>query len=112
MLIPCSLTPPRPGTGMASISRSFRELARLRAGRVDGGHFEGGILGQHTFSWTFTPTHLGELAVVLPVHEQRRLVDLLAIARHDYRVWGCCTGAGQYVGVFANPLPVHEASVI
>ena len=52
------------------------------------GHFEGGILGQHTFCWTFTPTHVGELAVVLPVHEQGRLVDLLAIARHDYRVWG------------------------
>ena len=35
-------------------------------------------------------------------------MDLVAIARHDYRVWGCCTGTGQYVGKFVNPLPVHD----
>ena len=83
-------------------SSGFAQAAMMR------GHFEGGILGQHTYHWTFTPTYKGEPAIVLPVHEQGRLVDLLAIARHDYRVWGCCTGAGQYVGKFANPLPVHD----
>jgi hypothetical protein len=50
------------------------------------GHFEGGILGNHTFCWTFTPTHKGEPAIVLPVYEHGRLVDLLAIARHEYRI--------------------------
>src|SRR5712664_301732 len=72
------------------------------------GHFEAGSLGAHTYQWTFTPTYLGQPAIVLPVHEQGRLVDLVAIARHDYRVWGCCTGTGQYVGKFVNPLPVHD----
>ena len=72
------------------------------------GHFEADSLGAHTYQWTFTPTYLGQPAIVLPVHEQGRLVDLVAIARHDYRVWGCCTGTGQYVGKFVNPLPVHD----
>jgi hypothetical protein len=72
------------------------------------GHFEAGSLGAHTYHWTFTPTFEGDPAIVLPVHEQGRLVDLLAIARHDYRIWGCTIGAGQYVGKFANPLPVHD----
>jgi hypothetical protein len=62
------------------------------------GHFEGGFLGLHTYHWTFTPTYDGELAIVLPVYEDCRLVDLLAISRHDHSVWGCLTGAGQYVG--------------
>src|ERR1700682_21405 len=31
------------------------------------GHFEGGILGNHTYHWTFTPTHSGDLAIVIPV---------------------------------------------
>ncbi len=82
------------------------------------GHFEGGILGQHTFCWTFTPTHVGEPAIVLPVYEDYRLVDLLAIARHDYRVWGCVTGAGQYVGSTAvhrkdssSPLRVYKTPI-
>ena len=66
------------------------------------GFFEGGILGNHTYHWTFTPTYVGELAIVLPVYEQGRLVDLLAISRHDHRVWGCATGNGQYVGDFSN----------
>ncbi len=72
------------------------------------GHFEAGSLGAHSYHWTFTPTCQGAPAIVLPVYDQGRLLDLLAIARHDYRVWGCCTGAGQYVGRFANPLQVHD----
>jgi hypothetical protein len=62
------------------------------------GHFELGILSDHTFHFTFTPTHAGSLAVVLPIYEQHRLVDLLAISRHDHTVWGCLTGRGQYAG--------------
>jgi hypothetical protein len=72
------------------------------------GHFELGILSDHTYHWTFTPTHAGDLAVVLPVYERGGLVDLLAISRHDHTVWGCVTGAGQYAGRFSNPLPVHD----
>jgi hypothetical protein len=62
------------------------------------GHFELGLLSDHTYHWTFTPTPAGGLAIVLPVYEQHRLVDLLAISRHDHTVWGCCTGAGQFAG--------------
>lgn len=62
------------------------------------GHFELGILGDHTYHWTFTPTHAGGLAIVLPVYERGRMVDLLAISRHDHTVWGCVTGAGQFIG--------------
>lgn len=62
------------------------------------GHFELGILNDHTYHWTFTPTHTGGLAIVLPVYDRARLVDLLAISRHDHTVWGCTIGAGQYIG--------------
>ena len=67
------------------------------------GHFEGGILGNHTYHWTFTPTYKGDLAIVVPVLDGGRLVDFVAISRHDPDVWGCCTGAGQYVGQFVGP---------
>jgi len=72
------------------------------------GMFEGGILGQHTYHWTFTPTHTGELAIVLPVHEQGRLTDFVAMSRHDHNIWGCCKGAGQYLGDITTPLRVHR----
>jgi hypothetical protein len=82
------------------------------------GHFEGGILGSHTYHWTFTPTHTGELAIVMPVYERGRLVDLLAIARNDHSIWGCVTGAGQYVGSTArhrqttnSPLRVYKTPI-
>jgi hypothetical protein len=58
------------------------------------GHFEGGILGDHTFHWTFTPGLRGDLAIVIPVFNNYRLADLVAVSRHDHNVWGCCTGAG------------------
>jgi len=71
------------------------------------GHFEGGILGNHTYHWTFTPGH-GGLALVLPVFNDYRLVDIVAISRHDHTVWACCTGAGLYLGDISNPLRVHR----
>lgn len=67
------------------------------------GHFEGGVLGNYTYHWTFTPTYKGDLAIVVPVLDGGRLVDFVAISRHDPDVWGCCTGAGQYVGQFVGP---------
>jgi hypothetical protein len=83
------------------------------------GHFEGGILGNHTYHWTFTPTPAGEPAIVLPVYERGRLVDLLAIHRHQHHsVWGCVTGAGQYIGSTAtnrestnSPLRVYKTPI-
>jgi hypothetical protein len=63
------------------------------------GRFELGLLGHHTYHFTFTPTHTGDLAIVLPVYDDFRLVDLLAISRHDpHNIYGCVTGAGQYIG--------------
>jgi hypothetical protein len=63
------------------------------------GRFELGLLGYHTFTWSFTPTYTGELAIVLPVYEDFRMVDFLAISRHDpHNIWGCCIGAGKYIG--------------
>jgi hypothetical protein len=66
------------------------------------GHFEAGILGDHTYSFTFTPNDHDEPAIVFPVYEKHRLVDLLAISQHDHRIWGCVTGAGQFIGNFSN----------
>jgi hypothetical protein len=74
----------------------FRQVVMMR------GRFEFGLLGYHTYCWTFTPTYADELAIVFPVYEDYRLVDLLAISRHNHSVWGCVTGAGQYVGDFSN----------
>jgi hypothetical protein len=31
------------------------------------GHFEGGILNNHTYAWTFTPGRRSDLAIVVPV---------------------------------------------
>jgi hypothetical protein len=62
------------------------------------GRFELGLLGYHTYTWSFTPTHTGEPAIVLPVYHDCRMVDLLAISRRCHSVWGCTTGAGQYMG--------------
>jgi hypothetical protein len=82
------------------------------------GHFELGLLDDHTYCWSFTPTHSGALAVVFPVYEKFRLVDLLAISRHDHSVWGCVTGAGQYIGSTAvhrknlnSPLRVYKTPI-
>jgi len=72
------------------------------------GHFEGGILGNHTYHWTFTPTCTGELAIVIPVFNDCRLVDLIAMSRHNHEIWGCVTGHGQYVGKVTAPLRVHR----
>jgi len=88
--------------------RDVSECSILEQAVMMRGHFELGLLSDHTFHWTFTPTHTGGLAIVLPVYESGRLVDFLAIARHDHNIWGCCTGAGQYIGKFADPLPVHD----
>jgi hypothetical protein len=71
------------------------------------GHFEGGILGDHCFSWTFTPNREDEPALIFPVYDNLRLVDLLAISSHP-QVWGCVVGAGSYVGTFASQLRVHR----
>jgi hypothetical protein len=77
---------------------AFRD-ATLEEAAMMRGSFELGILCNHTYSWTFTPTHKSELAVVVPVYENFRLVDALAVSRHDpHNLWGCVTGAGQYVG--------------
>jgi hypothetical protein len=73
------------------------------------GHFEGGILGNHKFHWTFTPGRRGDIAIVLPVFNEYRLADFVAISRHDHEIWGCCTGAGQFVGDITTPLRVHRA---
>jgi hypothetical protein len=95
----------------------FRDVADPTAVMMRG-HFEGGILGDHTYHWTFTPTHASGLAIVLPVYERGRLVDLLAISRHDHTVWGCLTGAGQYLGSTAlhrkdneSPLRVYKSPI-
>jgi hypothetical protein len=91
---------------------AFRQAVVMR------GHFESGLLGYHTYCWTFTPSYTGDLAIVLPVYEDCRLVDLLAISRHDHSVWGCCTGAGQFVGSTAvhrktlnSPLRVYKTPI-
>src|SRR6266849_5632886 len=43
------------------------------------GHFEGGILSNHTYHWTFTPGRKGDLAIVVPVYRDCRLVDFAAL---------------------------------
>jgi hypothetical protein len=75
------------------------------------GHFEGGILQNYIYRWTFTPGRKGDLAIVVPVLEGGgRLVDFVAMSRHDENaIWGCCTGVGRYVGEFsAARVAVHK----
>jgi hypothetical protein len=83
------------------------------------GHFELGLLAYHTYTWSFTPTHKGEPAIVLPVYENFRMVDLLAISRHDpHNIWGCTIGDGQFIGSTAtnrkdrtSPLRVYKTPI-
>ncbi|MDB5553815.1 MAG: hypothetical protein JWL86_3799 [Rhizobium sp.] len=78
--------------------RDVSESTILDSAVMMRGTFELGILPGHTFNWTFTPAHTGQLAIVIPIYESCRIVDLLAVSRHDHSVWGCCTGAGLYAG--------------
>lgn len=74
------------------------------------GHFEAGILGNHKFHWTFTPGRRGDLAIVFPVVNEHRLVDFVAMSRHDHEIWGACTGVGQHIGdLTASPLKVRRS---
>ena len=67
------------------------------------GHFEGGVLSNHTYSWTFTPGCRGDLAIVVPAGN-----DFVAMSRHDHTIWGCTTGHAPYVGTLAPRLRVHR----
>lgn len=78
--------------------RDVSETEIIDSAKMMRGTFELGILSDHTFNWTFTPTPLGELAVVIPIFGQCGMVDILAVSRYDHSVWGCCTGAGLYAG--------------
>jgi hypothetical protein len=88
--------------GVSESCSGFKQAVLMR------GHFEGGILGNHTYSWTFTPDTSSDLAIVVPVFRNCRLVDFIAMSRHDHTVWGSCTGVGQYLGDIATPLRVHR----
>jgi hypothetical protein len=73
------------------------------------GHFELGILGDHTYHWTFTPGRKGDLAITIPVLNGGRLVDFVSMARKDHNVWGTCTGHGQYIGELGSSrLRIHR----
>jgi hypothetical protein len=67
------------------------------------GHFEGGVLGNHTYHWKFTPGRRGDLAIVVPVAN-----DFVAVSRHDHNVWGCSTSRSLYLGQLATRLHVHR----
>jgi hypothetical protein len=81
----------------------FRRAVMMR------GHFEEGLLGNHTYCWTFTPTYSADLAIVLPVFHECRLSDFVAMSRHNHEIWGCCTGTGQYLGEIKAPLRIHRS---
>ena len=80
----------------------FRDAVMIR------GHFEGGILNNHPYHWTFTPGYSDRLAIAIPVVQDCRLTDFVAMSRHDHTVWGCCTGAGRYLGRITSPLRIHR----
>jgi hypothetical protein len=74
------------------------------------GHFEGGVLSDHTFQWSFTPGRKGDLAITVPVRNGGRLVDFAAMSRHDHDLWGTCTGHGQYLGELGSSrLRIHRS---
>jgi hypothetical protein len=102
----------RPGRAAAWLR--YREVSDLCFGFTRAvmmhGHFEGGILCNHAYHWTFTPGHRGDLAIAIPVLNGGRLVDLVAMSRHDHRIWGCTMGRGHYLGSLATPrLRVHRS---
>jgi hypothetical protein len=47
------------------------------------GHFEGGVLCNHTFCWTFTPGHKGDSGIVVPVYDGGRLIDFVGWLAND-----------------------------
>jgi hypothetical protein len=92
---------------VSETSIGFQQAVMMR------GHFEGGILGNHTYHWTFTPGRRGDLAIIVPVQN-----DFVAMSRHDHTIWGCITGHGQYAGSTAtgrknneSPLRVYKTPI-
>src|SRR5262249_142281 len=71
------------------------------------GRFEGAILPTQTYTYTFTPMRTGVHTFVLPVLEDWRLVDFIAINRANPSMWGCATGAGHCIGKPTPSLPVR-----
>jgi hypothetical protein len=86
---------------VAETCSGFRDAIMMK------GHFEGAILSNHTYHWTFTPGQ-GDLAIGVPVFRDCRLVDVVAMSRHDHTIWGCITGAGQVLGIITTPLRVNR----
>lgn len=88
----------------ATDQRVFHHATMMR------GMFNLGILRARTYAWTFTPG-MGDKAIVLPVFDDGRLVDLFAVARQNPDVWGCVTGFGQFIGrTRPPPLRVHKTA--
>jgi hypothetical protein len=80
------------------------------------GEFHDGPRGSHAYEWTFEPNSTGsETAVVLPVKERGKFVDIVAFDSVAYsEKWGCVSGLGTFLNhnaIAANkatPLRVHS----
>ena len=70
------------------------------------GTFRAALLNEFTYDNIFVPTDDGEPTFVIPVFEGCRVIDIVAIGNN---VWGCVTGAGQYIGTLANPLRAYRS---
>ncbi|EKS38751.1 hypothetical protein [Afipia clevelandensis] len=75
------------------------------------GRFSDAYLGDHTFTWIFTPGEGPDSAIVIPIWQDGRVVDLLALSADDVRNWGCVTGKGIVAGTIPDgqPVRVYEA---
>lgn len=89
---------------------NVEELYQKRARRSDG---DGTIQMRGAFrpapltysGHVFEPDDTGPATVVIPVYDSHGIIDVVAVGPD---VWGCISGAGQYLGTSADPLTVHR----
>lgn len=76
------------------------------------GKFAALIWPDRAHSFTFTPGAGDTLALVAPVIEDGRIIDLVAMAAHDEWIWGCVTGRGKITGneTEGEPLRVYKSA--
>lgn len=76
------------------------------------GHFEPLIWPDRCHQYTFTPGAGGTLALVIPVVEDGRVIDLVAMAAHHEWIWACVTGRGTVTGneTEGEPLRIYKTA--
>jgi hypothetical protein len=71
---------------------------------VMNGVFRPALLPDYTYEHRFLPTEDGEPTLVIPVFDECKVLDIVAVGK----VWGCVSGRADVLGTFGDPLRVYK----